>query len=143
MKLTKLFREFFDSEKAGGLILIIATALSLILANSQWQGAYTEFWATDWGGHTITQWINDGLMAIFFLLIGLELEREIYEGELSDIRNASLPIVAALGGMLVPAGIFMLLNYGLPTQAGTGIPMATDIAFAIGILCLLGNKVPA
>lgn len=143
MKLTKLFREFFDSEKAGGLILIIATALSLILANSQWQGAYIEFWATDWGGHTITQWINDGLMAIFFLLIGLELEREIYEGELSDIRNASLPIVAALGGMLVPAGIFMLLNYGLPTQAGTGIPMATDIAFAIGILSLLGNKVPA
>ena len=143
MKLTKLFREFFDSEKAGGLILIIATALSLILANSQWQGSYTEFWATDWGGHTITQWINDGLMAIFFLLIGLELEREIYEGELSDIRNASLPIVAALGGMLVPAGIFMLLNYGLPTQAGTGIPMATDIAFAIGILSLLGNKVPA
>lgn len=143
MKLTKLFKEFFDSEKAGGLILIIATALSLILANSQWQGAYTEFWATDWGGHTITQWINDGLMAIFFLLIGLELEREIYEGELSDIRNASLPIFAALGGMLMPAGIFMLLNYGLPTQAGTGIPMATDIAFAIGILSLLGNKVPA
>ena len=143
MKLTKLFREFFDSEKAGGLILIIATALSLILANSQWQGSYTEFWATDWGGHTITQWINDGLMAIFFLLIGLELEREIYEGELSDIRNASLPIFAALGGMLMPAGIFMLLNYGLPTQAGTGIPMATDIAFAIGILSLLGNKVPA
>lgn len=143
MRLTKLFKEFFDSEKAGGLILIIATALSLILANSQWQGAYTEFWATDWGGHTITQWINDGLMAIFFLLIGLELEREIYEGELSDIRNASLPIFAALGGMLMPAGIFMLLNYGLPTQAGTGIPMATDIAFAIGILSLLGNKVPA
>lgn len=143
MRLTKLFKEFFDSEKAGGLILIFATALSLILANSQWQGSYTEFWATDWGGHTITQWINDGLMAIFFLLIGLELEREIYEGELSDIRNASLPIFAALGGMLMPAGIFMLLNYGLPTQAGTGIPMATDIAFVIGILSLLGNKVPA
>ncbi len=143
MRLTKLFKEFFDSEKAGGLILIFATALSLILANSQWQGSYTEFWATDWGGHSITHWINDGLMTIFFLLIGLELEREIYEGELSDIRNASLPIIAALGGMLVPAGIFMLLNYGLPTQSGTGIPMATDIAFAIGILSLLGNKVPA
>jgi len=143
MRLTKLFKEFFDSEKAGGLILIFATALSLILANSQWQGSYTEFWATDWGGHSITHWINDGLMTIFFLLIGLELEREIYEGELSDIRNASLPIFAALGGMLVPAGIFMLLNYGLPTQSGTGIPMATDIAFAIGILSLLGNKVPA
>lgn len=143
MRLTKLFKEFFDSEKAGGLLLIFATALSLILANSQWQGSYTEFWATDWGGHSITHWINDGLMTIFFLLIGLELEREIYEGELSDIRNASLPIIAALGGMLVPAGIFMLLNYGLPTQSGTGIPMATDIAFAIGILSLLGNKVPA
>ena len=143
MRLTKLFKEFFDSEKAGGLILIFATALSLILANSQWQGSYTEFWATDWGGHSITHWINDGLMTIFFLLIGLELEREIYEGELSDIRNASLPIFAALGGMLVPAGIFMMLNYGLPTQSGTGIPMATDIAFAIGILSLLGNKVPA
>lgn len=143
MRLTKLFKEFFDSEKAGGLILIFATALSLILANSQWQGSYTEFWATDWGGHSITHWINDGLMTIFFLLIGLELEREIYEGELSDIRNASLPIIAALGGMLVPAGIFMMLNYGLPTQSGTGIPMATDIAFAIGILSLLGNKVSA
>ena len=143
MRLTKLFKEFFDSEKAGGLILIFATALSLILANSQWQGSYTEFWATDLGGHSITHWINDGLMTIFFLLIGLELEREIYEGELSDIRNASLPIIAALGGMLVPAGIFMMLNYGLPTQSGTGIPMATDIAFAIGILSLLGNKVPA
>ncbi len=143
MRLTKLFKEFFDSEKAGGLILIFATALSLVLANSQWQGSYTEFWATDWGGHSITHWINDGLMTIFFLLIGLELEREIYEGELSDMRNASLPIIAALGGMLVPAGIFMMLNYGLPTQSGTGIPMATDIAFAIGILSLLGNKVPA
>lgn len=143
MRLTKLFKEFFDSEKAGGLILIFATALSLILANSQWQSSYTEFWATDWGGHSITHWINDGLMTIFFLLIGLELEREIYEGELSDIRNASLPLFAALGGMLVPAGIFMMLNYGLPTQSGTGIPMATDIAFAIGILSLLGNKVPA
>lgn len=143
MRLTKLFKEFFDSEKAGGLILIFATALSLLLANSQWQSSYTTLWATDWGGHSITHWINDGLMAIFFLLIGLELEREIYEGELSDIRNASLPIFAALGGMLVPAGIFMMLNYGLPTQSGTGIPMATDIAFAIGILSLLGNKVPA
>ncbi len=81
-------------------------------------------------------------MSIFFLLIGLELEREIYQGELSDIKNASLPIFGAIGGMLVPAGIFLLLNFGTNTQAGAGIPMATDIAFAIGILSLLGNRVP-
>ena len=87
-------------------------------------------------------WINDGLMTIFFLLIGLELEREIYHGELSDIKNASLPIFGAIGGMLVPAGLFLLLNFGTDTQAGAGIPMATDIAFAIGILSLLGNRVP-
>jgi len=82
-------------------------------------------------------------MTIFFLLIGLELEREIYEGELSDIRNAALPIIAAIGGMVIPASIFILLNHGLPSQSGAGIPMATDIAFALGILSLLGNKVPA
>ena len=87
-------------------------------------------------------WINDGLMAIFFLLIGLELEREIYDGELSDIKNASLPLFGALGGMMVPAGIYLFLNFGTPTQSGAGIPMATDIAFAIGILSLLGNRVP-
>lgn len=94
------------------------------------------------GGHSLVQWINDGLMAIFFLLIGLELEREIYTGELADLKNASFPIFGALGGMLVPAGLFILLNFGTSTQAGAGIPMATDIAFAIGILSLLGNRVP-
>lgn len=143
MKLTKLFSEFFESEKAGGLILVFATIISLLLANSAWQADYISFWNTDLGGHSIVHWINDGLMAIFFLLIGLELEREIYDGELSNIRNASLPIFAALGGMLVPAGIFLLLNYGTDTQPGAGIPMATDIAFAIGILSLLGSRVPA
>ncbi len=142
MKLTKLFSEFFESEKAGGLILVFVTIISLLLANSAWQTGYINFWNIDLGGHSIVHWINDGLMAIFFLLIGLELEREIYDGELSDLKNASLPIFGAIGGILVPAGIFALLNFGTPTQAGTGIPMATDIAFAIGILSLLGNRVP-
>ncbi len=139
MRLSKLYTEFFESEKAGGLILVFATVLSLVLANSSFQSGYLAFWDTDLGGHTIVHWINDGLMTIFFLLIGLELEREIYEGELSNIKNASLPIIAAIGGMIVPAGIFLLLNYGTPTQSGAGIPMATDIAFAIGILSLLGK----
>ena len=143
MRLTKLFTEFFDSEKAGGLILVFATAISLILANSVFQTDYINFWHFDLGGHSLTHWINDGLMTIFFLLIGLELEREIYQGELSNIKNATLPIVGALGGMLVPAGVFLLFNFGTDRQAGAGIPMATDIAFAVGILSLLGNKVPS
>lgn len=142
MKLTRLFNDFFDSEKAGGLILVFVTGLSLVLANSTWQTDYINFWHFDLGGHSIVHWINDGLMTIFFLLIGLELEREIYHGELSDIKNASLPIFGAIGGMLVPAGLFLLLNFETDTQAGAGIPMATDIAFAIGILSLLGNRVP-
>jgi len=143
MFVTKLYREFFNSEKTGGLILIIMTVLSLTIANTRWGVDYPEFWNTMIGGHTIIHWINDGLMAIFFLLIGLELEREIYDGELSSRRNASLPIFAAVGGMIVPALVFLMFNAGTPAQAGAGIPMATDIAFAIGILSLLGKRVPA
>lgn len=143
MKLTKLFNEFFNSEKAGGLILLVATLFSLILANSSVQDSYISFWNLEFGGHSIVAWINDGLMAIFFLMIGLELEREIYEGELSDLRSAALPFFSALGGMVVPAGIFLALNWGLETQRGAGVPMATDIAFAIGILSLLGSRVPS
>lgn len=143
MKLTKLFKEFFNSEKAGGLVLVFVTILSLGLANSSLATNYIHFWNIDLGSHTLVQWINDGLMTIFFLLIGLELEREIYQGELSDIKKAALPIFGALGGMLIPASIFLLLNFGTDTQSGAGIPMATDIAFAIGILSLLGNRVPA
>ncbi len=142
MKLTKLFIDFFNSEKAGGLILVFVTFLSLGLSNSSVQTGYINFWHIDLGGHSIVHWINDGLMTIFFLLIGLELEREIYQGELSDLKNAALPIFGALGGMLLPAGIFLLFNFGTTTQSGAGIPMATDIAFAIGILSLLGNRVP-
>ncbi|MEI6061898.1 MAG: Na+/H+ antiporter NhaA [Bacteroidota bacterium] len=143
MRLTRLFNEFFESEKAGGLILVFVTAVSLVLANSAFQTGYIQLWHYEIAGQHLVHWINDGLMCIFFLLIGLELEREIYLGELSNIRNASLPIFGALGGMLVPAGIFLLFNFGGPAQGGAGIPMATDIAFAVGILSLLGKRVPA
>ncbi|CAC9972502.1 Na+/H+ antiporter NhaA [Flavobacterium panici] len=143
MKLTKTFKAFFENEKSGGLLLLFVTIISLFAANSSYATEYISFWEKDLGGHSITHWINDGLMTIFFLLIGLELEREIYHGELSNIKNASLPIMAAFGGMLVPAAIFLALNFKTATQNGAGIPMATDIAFAIGILSLLGNKVPA
>ena len=142
MKATKLFKDFFESEKAGGLVLIACTILSLILANSNFGANYHDFFQTKFAGISVEHWINDGLMSIFFLLIGLELEREIYQGELSNIKDALLPIFGALGGMFVPASIFLLFNSGTATQSGAGIPMATDIAFALGILSLLGNRVP-
>lgn len=142
MRETKLFKEFFKSEKAGGIILLFCAVLSLLLANLPTGGVWTGFWETEFAHHTITEWINDGLMAIFFLLIGLELEREIYAGELSNLKDSMLPVFAAIGGMLVPAGIYMAFNAGLETSSGTGIPMATDIAFALGILSLLGKRVP-
>jgi NhaA family Na+:H+ antiporter len=142
MKKTKLFHDFFESEKAGGFILIICTIVSLLVANSVWSESYLHIWHSQIGNQSIEYWINDGLMTIFFLLIGLELEREVYIGELSNFKNALLPISAALGGMIVPAGLYLILNYGSVTQSGAGIPMATDIAFALGILSLLGNRVP-
>ena len=142
MKITRLYKEFFESEKAGGLILVFCTAISLILANSIFKADYTHLWHITIANHPLEYWINDGLMTIFFLLIGLELEREVYHGELSSVKHATLPLFAALGGMLVPAGMYLFFNKGLSTQSGIGIPMATDIAFAIGILSLLGNKVP-
>ena len=140
--ITTLFNEFLHSEKAGGFMLIACTLLSLVLANSIWSESYLHLWHYQVGNHSIEHWINDGLMTIFFLLIGLELEREIYVGELSNFKNALLPISAAIGGMLIPAGLYLALNYGTTTQSGAGIPMATDIAFALGILSLLGSKVP-
>ncbi len=143
MKLTSLFKDFFTSEKTGGFLLILCTLLSLLIANSHAGASYIQFWETNIGGHSLTHWINDGLMSIFFLLIGLELEREVYIGELSDVKNALFPIISAIGGVLIPAGIYLYFNYGGSAQSGAGIPMATDIAFAIGVLALLGNKVPA
>lgn len=142
MKLSKLFKAFFESEKLGGLVLILCTVVSLLFANSSFGESYHHFWLTSFSGQSLEYWINDGLMTIFFLLIGLELEREIYQGELSNRKDALLPIFGAIGGMLIPAGIFLFFNYGEGTQSGAGIPMATDIAFALGILSLLGNKVP-
>jgi Na+:H+ antiporter, NhaA family len=143
MKLTKLFNDFFQSEKSGGIVLVACTILSLILSNSAFQDSYQAIWSYKLADHSVSHWINDGLMTIFFLLIGLELEREIYIGELSDIKNAVLPMVAAMGGMLAPAAIHLALNFDTTFQRGAGIPMATDIAFALGVLSLLGRRVPA
>jgi NhaA family Na+:H+ antiporter len=142
MRETNLFKSFFESEKAGGIILIFATLFSLLLANSIFQTEYLKIWNIAIGNHSLVHWINDGLMTIFFLLIGLELEREVYIGELSTLKKAALPLFGALGGMIVPALIYLYYNFGTSTQSGAGIPMATDIAFAIGILSLLGNRVP-
>ncbi len=141
--LSKTFVNFFESEKSSGMLLIMCTVLSLLLANSYVSETYLSIWQTNVGGLTIEHWINDALMAVFFLLIGLELERELYNGELSDFKNALLPIFAAFGGIGLPALIHFFLNSGKPTQVGIGIPMATDIAFALGVLALLGNRVPA
>lgn len=141
--LSHTFNKFAESSKAGGIVLIACTLLSLFLANSAIGPAYLGFWHQYIAGMSIEHWINDALMAIFFLLIGLELERELYSGELSDLRNAMLPMLAAAGGIAVPALIHFGLNVGTDTQAGVGIPMATDIAFALGVLALIGSRVPA
>src|ERR1700730_18478500 len=143
MKLTKLFTEFFESEKSAGLILIFCIATSLLLANSTFGQDYIHLWHINIFSKPIEFWIGDGLMTIFFLLIGLEIEREIFIGELSNIRKSLLPIVAAIGGMLVPAFLHFSFNHGKITQGGFGIPMATDIAFSLGILSLLGKRVSA
>ena len=143
VKLSSAFKEFFDNEKSAGIALIICALFSLVIANTTFSESYLGFWKQYVGGLTISYWVNDGLMAIFFLLIGCELKRELYEGELSNLRNALLPIVAAFGGVALPSAIHFSLNAGTPTQAGIGIPMATDIAFALGILALAGDRVPA
>ena len=142
-RLSNTFNKFFDSEKSSGILLFFCTGLSLLITNSAIGENYLGLWQWQVGGLSLEHWINDALMAIFFLLIGLELERELYVGELSDFKNALLPIVAAAGGMVAPALIHFSLNAGTPTQAGIGIPMATDIAFALGVLAVLGNRVPA
>lgn len=139
---SKLFQRFLQSQTSGGITLIFCTVFSLIVANSMFAESYQEMWHFNLFGHTLAHWINDGLMAIFFFLIGLELKREMLIGELSNVKKAILPIFAAIGGMLVPAGIFIALNYGTDTMNGFGIPMATDIAFAVAVITMLGNRVP-
>lgn len=151
MKLTKLFTEFFESEQSSGVLLILATLTSILIANSPFGRGYLDFWQAkigfEWSGFVLSQsvedWINDGLMAVFFLLIGLEIEREIYAGELSSLKSASLPMLAAAGGMAFPALFYFLFNRSTEFQNGIGIPMATDIAFALGVLALLGSRIPA
>jgi NhaA family Na+:H+ antiporter len=147
---TRLFTEFVRSEESSGIILIACTAGSLLLANSPLGAGFLEFchhkvgfesegWALKL---SIEHWVNDGLMTLFFLMVGLEIERELYEGELSDLKDAALPVLAAVGGMLAPALLHFAINRGAVTQPGWGIPMATDIAFALGVLALLGPRVP-
>lgn len=151
INLTKLFVEFFESEQASGIVLMVCTIVSIVVANSLLGEGYLDLWHTkvgfEAGGvalkHSLEHWVNDGLMAIFFLLIGLEIERELYIGELSDLKNATLPFFAAVGGMAFPALFHFLFNRGTATQSGIGIPMATDIAFALGVLALLGDRIPA
>ena len=142
-KLSSTFQNFFNSEKSSGVLLIVCTAISMFFSNSASGTDYIAFWQTAVAGLSLEHWINDALMAVFFLLIGLELERELYSGELSNLKNALLPIFAAIGGIVTPALIHFALNAGTPTQAGLGIPMATDIAFALGALALLGSRIPA
>ena len=144
------FLRFLTSDKAGGIILIACTMLSLLVANSPAGSAYHHFW--QWPlpvtvgpvsiPFNLEEWINDGLMAIFFLLVGLEIKKEMLDGELSGIKKALLPVMAAVGGMALPALIHFLLNHGKAGQPGIGIPMATDIAFSLGILSLLGSRIP-
>jgi len=144
----KPFQEFFKSGTSGGIILFVCVVISLIIANTSWGPAFENLLATKVGttfaglNYPVLLWINDGLMAIFFLMVGLEIKREMVEGELSSPKKAMLPILAAVGGVVVPAGIYFLLNKGHDTAGGWGIPMATDIAFAIAVITLLGKKVP-
>ncbi|EKD35531.1 MAG: hypothetical protein ACD_75C01868G0002 [uncultured bacterium] len=141
--LSNTFNKFFDSEKSSGVLLVICTAISLVIANSSISADYLDLWQRHIGCLSLEHWINDALMSVFFLLIGLELERELYSGELSNFKNALLPIFAGFGGMVVPALTHFSLNSGTPAQAGIGIPTATDIVFALGVLAILGNRIPA
>ncbi len=137
-----LLNDLLENERTAGLLLVLCTVVSLLLANSVLHHGYVGIWHYPVAGENVEFWINDGLMAIFFLMVGLELKREISIGELSHRKQAMLPLFAALGGILVPAGIHFAFNHGTDMHAGAGIPMATDIAFAIGILSLLGSRVP-
>lgn len=145
------FKEFFRSGQIGGIILLFCVAISLFIANSGFNQSFSKLLASDLGfsfgssgyHETVSAWINDALMAVFFLLVGLEIKRELLEGELSTVKKASLPVVAALGGMIVPALIFFILNNKTETANGWGIPMATDIAFALAVISLLGKNTPS
>jgi NhaA family Na+:H+ antiporter len=137
------FQRFAESEASGGLVLMASAALGMVVANSALAGTYTEFLHTKAAGLSVLHWINDGLMALFFLLVGLEIKREILAGELDSWPRRALPCIAALGGMIAPALIFFAINWQSPeTWRGWAIPTATDIAFALGVLSLFGSRIP-
>lgn len=150
-RLIQPIARFLHVEAASGLVLLGCSILALVLANSPLADAFLGFWRTpigfSWNGfeleHSLKHWINDGLMVIFFFVIGLEVKRELVMGELGEIRRAALPVAAAIGGMVVPAGIYLAMLAGEDGQRGWGIPMATDIAFVVGCMALLGRRVPA
>jgi NhaA family Na+:H+ antiporter len=149
-RIVRPFQEFAERQSSGGVLLIIATVVALVWANSPWGESYVSLWSSELTvglgdlslSKDLTLWINDGLMAVFFLVVGLEIKREILVGELSSPKNAALPIAAAIGGAAIPAVIYIALNAGTEGAAGWGVPMATDIAFALGVLALLGERVP-
>ncbi len=149
-RIVRRFQEFVHLQSASGIVLLIVTALALVWANSPWAASYAELWQTRLSlrigtfglDKPLLLWINDGLMAVFFFVVGLEIKREILGGELAGWRQAALPVAAAVGGMALPALLFTLVNLGQPSIRGWGIPMATDIAFALGVLALLGDRVP-
>jgi NhaA family Na+:H+ antiporter len=150
-KFTRPLVHFLQIESAGGLVLLVCTVVALALANSRWASDYFAFWHThvalhigdfSLGGELGHFFVNDVLMTIFFFVVGLEIKRELVAGELRDPRKAALPIAAAFGGMVVPAGIYLALQYGQPGERGWGVPMATDIAFVVGVMALLGRRVP-
>lgn len=146
-----VFKDFFKSSNAGGILLFICVIISLIIANTSLGSSLQTLLDWELGyestaihlKYSMLLWINDGLMAIFFLLVGLEIKREIVEGELSSPKKASLPILCAIGGAVIPALIYLSINAGTDTVSGWGIPMATDIAFALAVITLLGNRIPA
>lgn len=149
-KILNPFHKFIHQEFTGGIVLFVSVVVAIVWANSAWSDSYHHLWeskfSVSFAGNTLNQplhiWINDGLMALFFFVIGLELKREFMVGELSTAKKAALPMVAALGGMLVPALIYAVINWNEPTQKGWGIPMATDIAFALALLSLAGKRIP-
>lgn len=143
MRITKFFKEFFSNSQSSGILLVFCVLISLMIANSSASEGFQSFLDQAWGPYSVSVWINDGLMAVFFLLVGLEIKRELLDGELSNFKNASLPILAAIGGMLVPAVIFTLFNHGTEYSKGWAIPMATDIAFSLAIISMLGKSVPS
>ncbi len=142
MKITKVFKAYIQNKKSGGVLLIVCATVSLILANSSFATKYQSAWHITAFNQSILHWINDGLMTLFFLLVGLELKREKYIGELKQIKSALLPIVGAIGGVLVPICFYLLFNINTDFSAGFGISMATDIAFVTAVLSLLGSSVP-